>query len=218
MKTLPDIDQMLHRHFPHSCETSLKEAAGDLDIIYSISVGWQNAEHADQPIQADLRAMQEASKKLAQAEQLIRGVGSVGGAFLLEAAHNLESFIDDQFADHRPGKLQSIEIVANNIALLKEMVTDAVTVALGSKNGFSSVSGKLGAPRKRSAYILTLALYDTFKALTGKVPTVPTDRVTNEKYGPFLAFVSDAFAHFEIDASPVNMARQACREKNRKKG
>lgn len=218
MKSRSGLDQLLHRHFPDCSEKNLKKAADDLEIHFSLSVGWQMAEQAERPIQVDLRSMQHAAKKLAQAERLIRGVGFVGGAFLVEAAQNLDSFEGDQFVDHRPGKLQSVDIVASNIGFLQKIIADAVSAALASGNSSAATSRKRGAPRKRSAGILTLALYDSFTSLTGKVPTVSTNRATDEKYGPFLAFVSDVFTYLEIDASPANMARQACREKNAKNG
>ena len=153
------------------------------------------------------------SKALTRAETILKEVGLEGGALLVDVAYQLDLVPGDTFADLRPSSTAAAEILSDWLADLRTGIQSAMENQDRSAGVNATQSERRGAPTKTEATQFANYLYDTFQKLSGKTPTLSTDRITNEKYGPFLDFVDEAFKHFGVEGSAVNMARTACREK-----
>jgi hypothetical protein len=97
---------------------------------------------------------------------------------------------------------------------------DAVALAQAAEIARQSLLAEpdadAGRPKKVAAARVTDELFGVYERLTGRAPAVTTDTETGVSHGPLVAFVSEIFDMFGIDAgaaSQISLARARAKKK-----
>lgn len=203
----------LRHHFPQAKDAELYTTASDLELTHSCSFAMQFVDRRTRPLDQDLKDLKKVSEALSRAETLLKEIGLEGGALMVEVAHRLNEIPSDPFGDCRPTSSAAVGIISDWIADVRSGIQSAIEKQAHIQCAPARSAERRGAPAKIEATQFARCLYQVFQKLSGKTPSLSTDRSTNQKYGPFLEFVEHAFKHFDVEGSAVNMARAACREK-----
>lgn len=210
------VTNVLISHFPEVDKAEIFQAAEA--IMYTLDIGSAMAEVSslNKSSDADLKNLRDARKDLGKAAKRIRDMGIWGRRRLQDAAAAIDSFDGDAFHLCSRPPNEAAEIIADHIDELLSKLPEPDAWKAEIDRGVGVV-GAQGRPENTLAKYLATTLYSIFAKLSGATPTISTDRVQEEKYGPFLELVSSIFELLDLDAKAATTAREVCQEKSREK-
>lgn len=208
---------ILVKHFPCLSESEAANKARVLSGDLSTAIALQTIERSDRDPKKDIDSLEKAVKALGKAQRHIDELGWHGSKALPAV---LRASLPDpsEFGLVYPeSNLQAQGALSNLIGALYEALTTEIS---GIDPGALSVNSAFGEgaefekvkqtkPTETAAALFAGECATVFYELTGKRPTVRTEPLSGEAYGPFLDFVRAAFNACEITASPETWARRA---------
>lgn len=213
------------KHFPSLNDNEAEAKARELSGNLGTALALQTIERSDRPAKKDIDSLEKALKAFEKAKRHIDELGWHGTKILPAA---LRTSLPDpvEFGLIYPeSNFQAQEALSNLITSLCEGIRSeipkinpdakSVNAAFGDGPEFEEV--KQTKPAETAAMLFSGECAGVFYEVTGERPTVRTDPLSGEAYGPFLDFVKAAFNACEITASPETWARRAHKDFSPKK-